>query len=324
MVAKHLNKLRWLSLTTVFLLLVFIPFASIYQNYQAAHGYDLLNSSEKFLFDVMQLLTDPLVTDASELDALKGTTWSANIFNWKVSDPLAIVSQLATTKNPNLPFILTALVPVVISVLLGRVFCGWVCPASFLYELNTNLALLVNKLGVPVHRWHLDRRFKYYILVGCLLLALLFSVNVLAAIYPPLIVGREIYYAIALDGFSSTAIFFLITMVFDTLISRRGFCRYLCPGGALYSLLGRYRLLRIQRNVHTCNDCNRCNSICEFELHPMQDEFGQECNNCTACVSICPTDALYLTIKSSDGNRQGPGHQGRQFRSTPLIASDCL
>ena len=135
-----------------------------------------------------------------------------------------------------------------------------------------------------------------------------------AAIYPPAIIGRELYYVVALGGFGAGMVFFLATLLFDLLVSRRGFCRYLCPGGALYSLIGRYRLLRIRRIVETCNDCAKCNAVCEFDLDPLRDGFGQECNNCTACMAICPTDALTFVIRPSDYPAQGPGHLGRQYR----------
>ena len=135
-----------------------------------------------------------------------------------------------------------------------------------------------------------------------------------AAIYPPAIIGRELYYAIAQGGFGVGMVFFAATLLFDFFVSRRGFCRYLCPGGALYSLLGRYRLVRIQRQVQTCNDCQKCNAVCEFELDPWHDGFGQECTNCAACIAICPTDALTFNLRLVDLAPQGPGHLGRQYR----------
>ena len=116
------------------------------------------------------------------------------------------------------------------------------------------------------------------------------------------------------QSFGVGAVFFVITLLFDILVARRGFCRYLCPGGALYSLLGRYRLLRIRRDVKTCNDCVKCNAICEFGLNPMRDDFGQECNNCTACIAVCPTDALRFTAALHDDPDQGAGHLSPHYR----------
>jgi ferredoxin-type protein NapH len=134
-----------------------------------------------------------------------------------------------------------------------------------------------------------------------------------AAIYPPAIIGRETYYALALGGFGSGAVFFVLTMLFDILVTRRGFCRYLCPGGALYSLLGRYRVFRIRRLAERCNDCARCNAVCEFDLDPMRDGFGQECNNCAACIASCPTDAMTFIVAVTDHPPQGPGHLGKSY-----------
>ncbi|MBL4720160.1 MAG: (4Fe-4S)-binding protein, partial [Alphaproteobacteria bacterium] len=72
---RHLNKLRWVSLSVVFAMLIFLPFAHVYQTFVAAHAYDLLAPSEQQLYDVMEALTQPFVGDPSrDLDAIKGTT----------------------------------------------------------------------------------------------------------------------------------------------------------------------------------------------------------------------------------------------------------
>ena len=312
---RHLNKLRWLSLMTVFFVLILLPYLSVYQSFLAAHSYDLLTTSEKSVYDAMEWISDPFVSDpVSDLDVIKGNTWSATIAGIQLSDPLAVVGQIAASKSIYTPFLLTALIPVVLTVIFGRFFCGWICPATFLYELNTNLSAVLYRAGLPVGQKSFDRRLKYLVLAIGLVLSMLMGSVLVAAIYPPAIIGREIYYAIALGGFGAGAVFFVLTMLFDLLVARRGFCRYLCPGGALYSLLGRYRLFRIQRGVQSCNDCAKCSAICEFGLDPMRDGFGQECNNCTACIAICPTDALSFKVNIQDRAYQGAGHLGKHYQ----------
>ncbi|MFQ5660908.1 MAG: 4Fe-4S binding protein [Gammaproteobacteria bacterium] len=314
---RHLNKLRWLSLSLVFAMLILLPYLSVYQTYVAAHAYDLLSPPEQHLYDAMEWLTSPFTGDpAEDLDAIKGSVWSGTLFGLKLSDPLAVAGQIAAGQELYGPFLITALIPIAFTVVFGRFFCGWICPATFIYELNTNLGAWLHRAGFRMGNRHFDRRLKYLVLAMGLGLSAVFGSVLVAAIYPPAIIGREIYYAIALGGFGAGAIFFVLTLLFDLLVARRGFCRYLCPGGALYSLLGRYRLLRIQRTVQTCNDCVKCNAICEFELDPMRDGFGQECNNCTACIAICPTDALSFTVNYKDLPYQGPGHLGHKFRGT--------
>ncbi len=312
---KHLNKLRWLSLCTVFAMLIFLPYAHVYQTFEAAHAYDLLADSEKQLYDTMEAITSPFINDIEkDLDAIKGNTWSGTFFGYQLSDPLAALGQIFAGRSFYLPFLLTALVPVIFTIVFGRFFCGWICPATFIYELNTNVAAWLRRAGLKTGNRRFDLRIKYLVLaIGLVLSAITGSVLV-AGIYPPAIVGREIYYAIALGGFGAGSVFFVITLLFDLLVARRGFCRYLCPGGALYSLLGRFRIFRIQRIVENCNDCAKCNAICEFGLDPLRDGFGQECNNCTACIAICPTDALTFKVRLSDVPNMGPGHLGKLYR----------
>ena len=312
---RHLNKLRWVSLISVFLILILLPYISVYQTYVAAHAYDLLTAPERNLYDVMEMLTTPFVDDPEhDLDAIKGTTWSATIFGLKLSDPLSVVGQISAGLDIYSPFLITALIPIIITLIFGRIFCGWICPATLLYELNTNMAAWLHRAGLPTGNRHFDRRLKYLVLVIGVILSMVTGSVLFAAIYPPAIIGREIYYAIALGGFGAGAVFFVLTLLFDLMVARRGFCRYVCPGGALYSLLGRYRLFRIQRKADSCNDCAKCTAMCEFELDPMRDGFGQECNNCTACIAVCPTDALVFKINVKDVTYQGPGHLGRHYQ----------
>ncbi len=312
---RHLNKLRWFVLSVVFLMLVLLPFLHVYQTYVAAHAYDLLAPSEKQLYDTMEVMTSPFVTDPeTDLDAIKGNTWSGNFWGYKISDPLAVVAQIAASQNVYWPFVLTAVVPIAVTLLFGRVFCGWICPATFLYELNTNLGAWLRWAGFKTGNMRFDKRLKYGALAAGLLISVVTGSIAVAAVYPPAIIGRELYYAIALGGFGSGIIFFIGTLLFDLLVARRGFCRYVCPGGALYSIIGRYRPVRIQRVVENCNDCAKCNAVCEFGLDPLRDDFGQECNNCTACIAVCPTNALDFSIRLTDQPFQGPGHLGRKYR----------
>ncbi len=314
--SRHLNKLRWVTLTTVWMALVLIPMFSLYQGYLAAHAYDLMTPSQKLLYDSMSWLTAPFTEHPDQaLDAFKGNVWSGTLFGWRFSDPLAVLGQSAAAGGLYWPFVLTALVPVVLTLIFGRFFCGWICPATLLYELNSNFALWLRRLGVLRGHRHLDTRIKYGVLLVVLLLSAWMGSVVAALIYPPAMISRELYHAVALGWLGVGAVVLLATLLLDLFVDRRAFCRYLCPGGALYSLIGRWRLVRIQRKVERCNDCAKCDAACEFGLRPMRDGFGQECNNCTACMASCPTDALGFVLRMCDQPPQGAGHLGPAFRN---------
>ena len=73
---RHLNKLRWVTLSIVFAMLVLLPYLHIYQTYVAAYAYDLLAPGEQRIYDVMEALTGRFTDDPAEsLDAIKGNTW---------------------------------------------------------------------------------------------------------------------------------------------------------------------------------------------------------------------------------------------------------
>ena len=167
-------------------------------------------------------LTDPFTNDPENtLDAVKGTTWSGTLFALKLSDPLAVLGQISAGLGVYLPFLLTALIPVLLTIIFGRFFCGWICPATFLYELNTNLGAWLHRAGLPIGQKHYDRRIKYLVLlIGVIFSALSGSV-LFAAVYPPAVIGREIYYAIALGGFGVGTVFFVVTLFFDLLVAHR-------------------------------------------------------------------------------------------------------
>lgn len=311
---KHVNAVRLAVLTLAFVPLVLLPFATLYQHYLTAHAYDMLSPGEKRIYDVMDWLTGWLVTDPRQFDLLKGTTWSATLFGTKVSDPLAAVGQVAAHLRLYWPLLAAALVPALLTLVFGRAFCGWICPASLLYELADKLGEVFRAADLPLGVQRFDRRLKYLVLaVGLAASAATGSVLV-SMIYPPAVVGRELYYYIAESSVGAGSAFFAVTVLFDLLVARRGFCRVLCPGGALYSALGRWRLLRVRRKVELCNDCGKCDKVCMFALAPMADGFGQECNNCAECMAVCPTGSLTFALAARDGAPQGPGHLGAAYR----------
>lgn len=319
-VRRHVNKLRWLVLMLVFSMLILLPFLHLYQTYLDSNSYELLSSSERIIFDSMSVVASVSTTPNSIIDNFTGTTWTGTLFGYQLSDPLAVITNIISGLTWNWLFITTAIIPITLTILFGRFFCGWICPATLIYELNDNLGTWLHKAGLPVGGYRLDKRVKYVVLTVCLLITILTGAMLISSIYPPAVVGRQLYYAIAMGGFGVGSLFFISTMLFDLLIARRGFCRYLCPGGALYSLLGRYRVLRIKRDVKNCNDCGKCNTVCQFGLDPMQDDFGQECNNCSACIAVCPTDTLLFTTAIRDAQFQGPGHLGVAFNKRKMQA----
>lgn len=231
--------------------------------------------------------------------AIRGSVWSLRVGDRVISDPLAAVDLLCAARTPWQAFVLSALIPLAGTLLLGRVFCGWICPADLLFE-----------LGSSMRRWAgirtdvtFSTRLKYLVLGLGAAAALWLGTQVFAEIYPPRLVGGELYLWITFGAPGAGAWFLLTVLAFEIFVSRRFWCRSLCPGGALYALLGRWRVLRLSVDRVACTDCERCRSACEFGLDPMTGRFGAECNNCGQCARACPPDALswHVGLSPRDG-----------------------
>ncbi|MDH3582662.1 MAG: 4Fe-4S binding protein, partial [Phycisphaerae bacterium] len=104
---------------------------------------------------------------------------------------------------------------------------------------------------------------------------------------------------------TGASVFLFGLLVVEVLVSQRLWCRYLCPGGALYGLIGRFRAVRVLRTAGKCTNCADCVVACPMALNPMRDKMGLECDNCLACVSTCQDGALSLALSLREGPRPG-------------------
>ena len=235
------------------------------------------------------------------------------------SDPLVLASYVLAAKTFTW-LLLPALLMLLFTFLLGRFFCGWICPLGTILDLVTNR---INKTA-PIRL--VKGNFKYWLLLP-LLFAAFFNLN-LAGILDPIailiraltfffyplfgdtirqgwiglygIMGdnrdalapaynvirdhllpfRETFYPLA---FISTLFLFLI--VFLERYERRNWCRNLCPLGTLLGLASRFSpLKRLPEKL--CSDCRSCRQTCptSFDRDILQQE---DCIRCIECVLKC-------------------------------------
>ena len=321
-VLRHLNKVRHGVQVVVILFVLAIPVLSLYQSYAASHAIQWMEGGEQLFFGNLDRIASWLSNDPVEaLDAVKGSVWSAKIGGLKISDPLAVAGQTVAEKRIYWPFVLSMLIPVGVTLILGRVFCGWICPAYLLYEVGDVMRQLLNRAGIRPRNIRLPLATKYVVLGIGIAGGAVLGVALFPMIYPPAVIGREVYYGVYNGAFGSGAVLLAISLFIEIGISRRAVCRYLCPGGALYSLLGAGRVVRLRRDADACIPCVKCDDVCGLGLNPMTDRTGMECNNCTACIAVCPHDALTLSIGWSSGNFRGGAGTGTEL-NTGIPPSD--
>lgn len=252
----------------------------------------------------------------------RGSVWSVEIAGVSMTDPLAVAESASASKQLRWVLFVGLLLPLGVTLILGRVFCSWVCPMNTLLEFTDKLRGVLKFLELPPHNLRFWRGNKFLLLGMGILAALLFSVPLLGYFYPPAIFGREIHNWVNgffdraeagapgiswLGGLSIASGFLLGIVVLEVFVSERLWCRYLCPGGALYCLLGKFRTVRVRRDVAKCTDCADCITVCGMGLNPMRDVTGIECDNCALCITHCEPRALSFRFDLFDPRPQGPG-----------------
>jgi MauM/NapG family ferredoxin protein len=215
-------------------------------------------------------------------------------------DPLILAAHLLTL-SPLVKGLLWSLVFVVLTFVLGRFFCGWVCPLGTTLDGFRRLLFRPRPDSGVADRW---RRFKYYLLFFLLAGAPL-SLNLVGLFDPLSLLYRTLAivlypafgYGVEKAGLSLyrwgepftsvsepiyqlfkatvlpfkplvsllpflTLTLFILVVAADR-VDRRFWCRALCPLGALYGLVARFSRLR-RRPAVLCKDCQNCANVCKM------------------------------------------------------------
>ncbi len=253
-------------------------------------------------------------------------------------DPLAVLADLFAPGPFAWKLLWPALLLLAATVVLGRFFCGWICP------LGTTLDGAGNVLKSPTARprpgW---RKFKYLLLFGLSAAALcgvqlfgwldplsLFLRTLTFSLYPvynlaangvfdffynhqwPLVspavnavypFWRDYLMAFHQPVFALglfTALVFLAILLLEKL-ERRFWCRNLCPLGALLGLCSRHALLK-REPAALCSDCHKCQSACRMGATDEKGHARSECVLCFECSDYCPSERVHFGFQGAAGS----------------------
>ena len=238
-------------------------------------------------------------------------------------DPLALLAALFSPGQSHLLSLWPAALLLLLTLIFGRFFCGWLCPLGTVIDLG----------GAPLRRkasafagWP---AFKYYLLLALVFAAIgglqlfglfdplsIFLRTLTLTINPlwnfiangafnwlyqadiPLVSPlADLIYPFFRDYLLSfqpllfflgllTAIVFLIILALERW-QPRFWCRNICPLGALFGLCARHSLL--QRTPQTqCPDCALCATQCRMGAQHACPSGGTECIRCLDCLDYCP------------------------------------
>lgn len=238
-----------------------------------------------------------------DIQILEGTLSGSRLLGFHLIDPLAAFQVILASK-----VIMVNLVIGVVTIFLiylmfgGRSFCSWICPYHWLAELGEKIHQILKKKKI-VKNHPFDRRIRYFFYGLFIALALITGYTVFETINPVAIISRFIVY-----GPSLMALWVMALLIFELLYCRRGWCRYFCPVGVSYQLIGLLSPLRIKWDKENCSNCKRCQTVC-LVPHVLNDSINlgkseyvnaSDCTRCGLCVDICDDEALGYGVKYLD------------------------
>lgn len=225
----------------------------------------------------------------------------ASLMNLKV---LLLEGRLPAV-HPAGVFLLIAFL--LISLLLRKAFCSWLCPVGTVSEWLWRLGRQTFRRSFRLPRWaDLPLRSLKYILLGLFLYAVgSMSVPAIEAfLNGPYGIIADVKMLNFFRYLSVTAAVVLGVLILLSVFYQNFWCRYLCPYGALLGLVSRFSPVRVRRDPEVCIDCAKCAKACP-SLLPVDQLLtvrSPECTGCYDCIAICPAEgALWM---SSGGRKR--------------------
>lgn len=191
---------------------------------------------------------------------------------------------------------------VILTFVLGRAFCGYVCPLGTIESLFNKLGKKLNIKQVKVNK-NVDKilRFAKYIILFLVLFTTYKAGELIIRAYDPwaafmhLSSGAEIFEEFLVG------LIILIALLIASLFIERAWCRYFCPLGAALAITSPLRMFKIKRNTSTCVNCKVCTKNCPMALdvHSKESVSSTECISCGDCITSCPVDKTLEMKKRS-------------------------
>jgi polyferredoxin len=257
--------------------------------------------------------------------------WPVRWFLWL--DPLVALSTALSTHTLYRP-LLWALPVVVLTIMFGRFFCGWVCPFGSLHQF---VGYLANRRKSTAERIRLNgyrkaQRIKYVVLIVLLGMAAFPSLaaTVQVGLLDPIplvtrsfdlvllsVLDRPFSIASVTARFYEGAwlifLIFLVALLLNLFIPRF-YCRFICPLGAFFGVVDRFALWRIGKNRGECINCRLCERSCEGGCEPAGNIRISECVLCFNCLDHCNHEIVsYQNSKSLAGEVTNPDISRRGF-----------
>ena len=180
----------------------------------------------------------------------------------------------------------------ILTVLLGPVFCSHICPLGSIQEWFGKLGRKIFKKRynkfIP-KKVHGVLKYLRYVVLALIVWQTYQSATLLFANVDP-------YYALYhfwTGGATIAAISILVVTLLLSLFVERPWCKYACPYGGLLGLISKISIFKIRRSDTSCIACGKCDNVCPMLIDvsaksKVNDTLCNRCMKCTTQEGGCP------------------------------------
>lgn len=231
--------------------------------------------------------------------------------------PLGYIETAVASQTSTFRLFLPFIIIVVLTILVGRFFCGWLCPVPLTRKLFTNKLDTTNDYSrdctniKPADRVPAKKNIysSLGVLVGTIGATAICGFPIFCLICPIGLIFATIFSIIRLIGFNEPTfdiLLFPLILGLEFFLFRQ-WCSKFCPVGALLSLCGsfnRFFVPTIDKNkcLQAKNgiNCKHCREVCSLDID-LNDNLGKgnlaDCSKCRECADHCPVQAITFKRK---------------------------
>ncbi len=220
------------------------------------------------LVTIALLIAVPLL-NLKGINVLAGSLYSMAIGPVWITDPLSGLQVILITLSADTTLLLSMSLPVAFALVLGRVFCAWMCPQNLLSEIADYLR---NKIGlerlIKLTPYSLPRYAVLAIMITLALVAGFPAANLISA---PGIISVQISEFIMTGTAGIELLLIGAIIMIEFFVIRRVWCNYVCPVGGFLGIFRTAKTMKVvyQRETDQCIKCSACVKACQLELNPM-------------------------------------------------------